>query len=93
MTGAVVAGRNEQVTLPEPQRRFLRELRAARLARGMTQLQLAHRLRLSRTQYSALETGRSVVSLVHLHNLSVVLAVRFMIGEASFPPASGFVTP
>jgi len=81
------------VSLPDPHRRFLAELRAARLARGMTQLQLAHRVRLSRAQYSALETGRSVVNLVHLHNLSVVLAVRFMIGEPSFPPASGFVTP
>jgi transcriptional regulator with XRE-family HTH domain len=81
------------VSVADPHRRFLAELRAARLARGMTQLELAHKVRLSRTQYSALETGRSVVNLVHLHNLSVVLAVRFTIGEPSFPPASGFVTP
>jgi transcriptional regulator with XRE-family HTH domain len=81
------------VSLPEPHRRFLVELRAARRARGMTQLQLADKVRLSRAQYSALETGRSVVNLVHLHNLSVVLGVRFMIGEDSSPPASGFVTP
>ncbi len=81
------------MSVADPHRRFIIELRAVRLARGMTQLELAHKVRLSRTQYSALETGRSVVNLVHLHNLSVVLAVRFTIGEPSFPPASGFVTP
>lgn len=81
------------MSLPEPHRRLLVELRATRLARGMTQLELATKVRLSRTQYSALETGRSVVNLIHLHNLSVVLAVRFTIGEPSLPPASGFVRP
>jgi len=80
------------VNLPEPHRRFLAELRATRLARGMTQLQLSDKVRLSRAQYSAIETGRSVVNLVHLHNLTVVLGVRFMIGETSWPPASDFVT-
>jgi transcriptional regulator with XRE-family HTH domain len=81
------------VSLPDPQTRVLIELRAARLARGMTQLELAQRVRLSRPQYSALETGRSVVNLAQLHDLSVVLAVRFMIGEPSLLLASRLVTP
>jgi transcriptional regulator with XRE-family HTH domain len=73
-----------------PYDKFVSELRAVRLARNLSQEELAKRIRLSRAQYTAIENGRSVVNFAHLHNLSVVLGVRFCIGDPTSPLASRY---
>lgn len=77
--------------LLNPYEEFLAELRAARLARNLTQAKLASKIKLSRAQYTAIENGRSVINFAHLHNLSAALNVRFVIGDGSFPLASRFM--
>lgn len=78
---------------PNPYDKFLAELRAVRLARKLSQGDLAKQIKLSRAQYTAIENGRSMVSFVHLYNLSVALGVKFVIGDPAFPPASRYATP
>lgn len=73
--------------MANPYEQFLAEVKAIRQARGLTQAEVAKRLNLSRTQYTAIENGRSVIGFVHLFNLSVVLGVRWTIGKATFPLA------
>jgi transcriptional regulator with XRE-family HTH domain len=75
---------------PNPYDKFVTELRAVRLARKLSQSDLAKLIKLSRAQYTAIENGRSVINFVHLHNLSVALRVRFTIGDGEYPPASRY---
>lgn len=69
---------------------FLVQLRAVRTARKMSQSDLARRIKLSRAQYTAIENGRSIVNFTHLHNLSVALGVRFIVGDPTLPLASRY---
>lgn len=64
-----------------PYARFVAELRRLRLARGWTQEAVAGKMRLSRAQYTAIETGRSLLNFAHLHNLAIAFGVRFVIGD------------
>ena len=75
---------------PSPYDQFVAELRAVRLARKLSQGELAKRIKLSRAQYTAIENGRSLVNFVHLHNLSTALGVRFTIGDAKLPSAARY---
>ena len=74
-----------------PYERFVADLRTIRLAKGISQAALAKRIKLSRAQYTALENGRSLLNFVHLHNLSVALGVRFVIGDKILPFATRLV--
>lgn len=76
---------------PTPYELFLEELRTVRLARGLTQAQVAKQIKRSRAQYTAIENGRCVISFEHLHNLAVVLGVHWTIGSASAPSAKDVV--
>ena len=67
--------------MASPYERFLSDLRTLRLAKGLTQGEVATRLKLSRAQYTAIENGRSTMSFVHLYNLSVILGVQWTIGK------------
>jgi transcriptional regulator with XRE-family HTH domain len=67
---------------------FLEQLRAVRIARKLTQEQLASSIKLSRAQYTAIENGRSLINFQHLHNLAIVLNVRFVIGDEESPLAT-----
>ena len=67
---------------------FLAQLKATRLARKLTQEQLASQIKLSRAQYTAIENGRSLVNFQHLHNLAIALKVRFVIGDSDAPFAA-----
>lgn len=71
-----------------PYETFIRQLKAVRVARGLTQQQLADKVRLSRPQYAAIEHGRSTASFRHVHNLAVALDVHWVIGNQDSPPAS-----
>jgi len=64
-----------------PYEQFLSEVRTIRMARGLTQGEVAKRLKLSRAQYTAIENGRSTLGFVHLYNLSVILGVQWTIGK------------
>lgn len=72
---------------PTPYELFLEGLRKVRLARGLTQAQVAKQIKRSRAQYTAIENGRCVISFEHLHNLSVVLGVKWTIGNPAAPPS------
>lgn len=69
---------------------LLAEIRAVRKARKLSQGSVARSIKISRAQYTAIENGRSVVNYTHLHNLSVVLGVRFVIGDPASPLASRY---
>ena len=79
--------------MPTPYDLFLVQLRAARIARKLTQAQVAKAIKLSRAQYTAIENGRSMVNFHHLHNLATALNVRFAIGASAAPLAKRFVKP
>ena len=64
-----------------PHTRFLVQLKEVRLRRGLTHSKMAEAIGLSRAQYTALENGRSMLTLQHLHNVAVVLNVRFVVGK------------
>ena len=74
-----------------PYETFIQELKAVRLARGLTQAQLADKIKLSRAQYTAIERGRSTANFRHIHNLSVALKVRWSIGHSRWPTAASLV--
>lgn len=75
-------------TVPSPYEKFVAELRSVRLKRKLSQSELAKRIKLSRAQYTAIENGRSLINFVHLHNLSVALGVKFVIGDPAAPASS-----
>ena len=81
------------MSTPNPYEVFISELRAVRLARKLSQGELAQRIKLSRAQYTAIENGRSLVNYAHLHNLSVALSVRFTIGDPKHPSSARYATP
>lgn len=58
---------------------FLKELRRRRLAKGLTQAEVAAGIKLSRAQYTAIEKGRSLLNWRHLHNLAVFLKTSWVI--------------
>jgi transcriptional regulator with XRE-family HTH domain len=63
-----------------PYESFIQELKAVRLARGLTQAQLAEKINLSRAQYTAIECGRSTANFRHMYNLAVALKTQWVIG-------------
>jgi transcriptional regulator with XRE-family HTH domain len=71
-----------------PYETFIAELKSIRVARGLTQQQVAKKVRLSRPQYAAIEHGRSTASFRHVHNLAIALDVHWVIGKRSSPCAS-----
>ena len=73
-----------------PYIKFVTELRAVRLARKLSQSEVAKKIKLSRAQYTALEGGRCMINFVHLYNLAMVLGVHFTIGDHNLPPASRY---
>lgn len=77
-------------TKNSPYEQFLRELRAARTAKDLSQGEVAKRIKLSRAQYTAIENGRSLVNYAHLHNLSVALGVKFIVGNPKLPSAARY---
>ena len=50
--------------------KWIAELKEKRLALGLTQEDVASRIRYSRTRYGALEKGESVLNFMHLYNLA-----------------------
>lgn len=74
-----------------PYETFIKQLKAVRVARGLTQQQLADRVRLSRPQYAAIEHGRSTASFRHVHNLAIALDVHWVIGHPGCPRADRVV--
>lgn len=70
-----------------PYETFIRQLKAVRVARKLTQQQLADKVRLSRPQYAAIENGRSTASFRHVYNLAVALDVHWIIGNPCAPLA------
>ena len=58
---------------------LLKDLRRKRIAKGLTQAQVAEGIKLSRAQYTALEKGRSLLNWKHLHNLAVFLKTSWTI--------------
>lgn len=70
-----------------PYETFIRQLKAVRVARRLTQQQLADKVRLSRPQYAAIENGRSTASFRHVHNLAMALEVHWVIGNPDNPRA------
>lgn len=70
-----------------PYETFIRQLKAVRRVRGLTQQQLADKVRLSRPQYAAIESGRSTASFRHVHNLAMALGVHWIIGNPCAPLA------
>lgn len=71
-----------------PYETFISELKSIRVARGLTQQQVAKKVRLSRPQYAAIEHGRSTASFRHVHNLAIALDVHWVIGNRDSPCAS-----
>lgn len=69
---------------PQVQILFGLRLRQLRLARGMSQEDLAHAAGLDRTYVSSCERGMRNVSLVNLHRLAAALNV--LPGELLKPP-------
>lgn len=67
---------------------FLNELRSIRKKRGLSQGDVAAHIKLSRSQYTAIENGRSVITVAHLQELSGLFKVRFAIGDKDHPLAS-----
>lgn len=59
---------------------LLKDLRKKRLAKNLTQAQVAEGIKLSRAQYTAIERGRSMLNWQHLHRLATFLKTRFIIG-------------
>lgn len=51
---------------------WVRKLKTLRTKRQLTQRQVAEQMHLSRSQYSAIENGLSVVNYKHLYNMSKV---------------------
>lgn len=66
----------------DPYVQFLEDLRKKRLARKMTQAQVAAKLKISRAQYTALERGRSQLHWRHLHGLARALNTTITIRAA-----------
>jgi transcriptional regulator with XRE-family HTH domain len=65
----------------DPYTQFLTELKDARIAQGLSQSELAGKIKLSRAQYTAIENGRSMITFAHMHNLSVALKKPFTVGK------------
>ena len=73
--------------MSNPYATFIAELKAVRLARGLTQREVADKVHLSRPQYAAIEHGRSTANFRHVHNLAVALDVHWVIGRPQSPRA------
>jgi len=63
----------------DPYQEFLGELRRKRLAKKLTQAQVAQGIKLSRAQYTAIEQGRSLLNWRHLFKLSAFMKTSFVI--------------
>lgn len=63
----------------DPYAEFLKDLKRKRLAKKLTQAQVAAGMQLSRAQYTAIEQGRSLLNWKHLHRLCVFMKTTFVI--------------
>lgn len=63
----------------DPYEDFLKDLKRKRLAKKLTQAQVAAGIKLSRAQYTAIEQGRSLLNWNHLHKLSAFMKTSFTI--------------
>lgn len=63
----------------DPYMEFLKDLRNKRLAKKLTQAQVAKGIKLSRAQYTAIEQGRSLLNWKHLFKLSAFMKTSFTI--------------
>jgi transcriptional regulator with XRE-family HTH domain len=54
---------------------WTRKLRALRLSFDLRQEDVAKKMRISRSQYSAIENGKSVANYKHLYNLAKALGI------------------
>lgn len=66
----------------DPYVQFLEDLRKKRLAKKMTQADVAAKIKISRAQYTAIERGRSLLNWRHLHRLAKALDTSFTIRAA-----------
>lgn len=66
----------------DPYVQFLEDLRKKRLAKKMTQADVATKIKISRAQYTAIERGRSLLNWRHLHRLAKALETSFTIRAA-----------
>lgn len=64
----------------DPYDELLRDLREKRLAKKLTQAQVAAGIKLSRAQYTAIEQGRSKLNWGHLYRLAKFLKTTWTIG-------------
>lgn len=65
---------------PDPQyAELLKTLRKKRLAKGLTQADVATGIQLSRAQYTAIECGRSLLNWQHLRRLAIFLKTAWTI--------------
>ena len=65
---------------------WCRRMKAYRVRRGYTQLEVANALNLSRSHYSCLENGRNVINYKHLYNLSKFFRIRLSVLMTLKPP-------
>lgn len=63
----------------DPYEAFLKDLKRKRLAKNLTQAQVAKGIQLSRAQYTAIEQGRSLLNWKHLHRLASYMKTSFTI--------------
>lgn len=63
----------------EAYQQLLQQLRQLRHKRGYTQAEVAAGIRLSRSQYTAIEQGRSVLNWHHLQKLAKFLDTKFTV--------------
>ena len=54
---------------------WVEKLKQLRLSLGLTQEDVAQRIRYSRTRYSAIEKGQSIINFIHLYNLAEAFGV------------------
>ena len=60
----------------DPKSDFGRRVRQARVAKGLSQEELAHRSTLNRSYLGGVERGERNVSLLNIHKLAVALGIE-----------------
>lgn len=68
--------RKKVVRHPEMYQRLLVHLKDLRVSKGWTQAQIAKGINLSRSQYTSLEGGRSMLTVEHLCSLALFYKFR-----------------
>ena len=77
---------------------WTRKLRVLRLSLDLRQEDVAKKMRISRSQYSAIENGKSVANYKHLYNLAKALSIPLidlisMTGVRLRGPTNGKASP